>query len=260
LSKSEIDALKKLVGGFDNHIYGSGKDGNDEEGEDSNGSVESNSDRISLDRIQKWKKIVAEGLEIAKQKGNIPSGLERMIEGILDSKINWKEKLYKYVIAQIPSDYSYLKPNKRTAYMNIYLPSILKESVHIVVSVDTSGSIGNGELKEFLSELLAIVESFPNVNMDIIVADCVVHETYKLSQTSMEEILSLKMSGGGGTDHKIVLDHIKENIDDARVLLAFTDGYTNFGEMPEGFNVLWVISKHGVAESSVPYGEVIKLE
>lgn len=151
-------------------------------------------------------------------------------------------------------------PSRKSAALGIYLPNTLKQSVHIVVSVDTSGSISQEELKEFLSEMVAITESFPNINMDVIVCDCVVHETYKIDSTNVDSICGLTFSGSGGTDHKVILKHIKNEINDIKVLIAFTDGYTSFGEQPQGYDVLWVLTKNSINPNEIPYGEVIKID
>lgn len=90
--KEQIENLK----GFDNHIYGK-----------QNKEKDNEQDRIQSDRQQKWKQIIAEAAQLAKQQGQLPAGLERTIDDLLDSKINWKSKLYKYVVSQIMFDYSW---------------------------------------------------------------------------------------------------------------------------------------------------------
>ena len=180
---------------------------------------------------------------------------------MLDSKINWQTKLYKYVVAQIPYDFTWMKPSKRGSSLGYYLPSVVRESVKIIVSIDTSGSVSQDELKEFLSELLAIGTSFPNINIDLIICDAEVHEVYKLTQSTIDDVKSLDMGGGGGTSHIPIYEYVENNIMDAKVLINFTDGYTSWPEDKNyRFESLWVINKGGVGEKDVPFGEFIKLE
>lgn len=244
LSKNDLKKLKDALTGIDHHKPKVGK----------------SDDSKSKKEKQDWKKIISTAASIAKQQGKLPAGLERMIEGILESKINWKEKLYKYIIAQLPFDYSYNYPNKRGAALGIYLPRIVRESVHIVVSIDTSGSIGQEELKEFMGELLAIGQSFQNLNIDMIICDAEVHEVYELTGDTVEDILSLKMSGGGGTSHIPIYDYVKKNIIDCKVLINFTDGFTSFPEEEPHFDSLWVLGQNSCQEKDIPFGEIIKLE
>lgn len=246
MSQAEIkEGIEKLKG-FDKHVYGE------------NGETEKEAHK----RKQDWKKIVAEATQLAKQQGKLPAGIERHIEELLDSKVDWRTQLYKYVVAQIIHDYSWRMPGKRTASLGVYMPTTLRESVHIVVSIDTSGSISNADLKNFLSELLSIGTSFPNIKMDIIICDAEVHETYELTKDNVEDIVNLKMSGGGGTSHIPIYDHVVDNIHDAKVLINFTDGYTSFPKNPEElpFDSLWVLDKHGIPNNNIPFGEVIRLE
>ncbi len=200
---------------------------------------------------------------MAKQQGKMPAGLERMIEDLLDSKIGWKEKLYKYIVDQIISDYSWAKPSKRSWGVGAYLPSTLKESIKIVASIDTSGSIGQDELTDFLSELCSIGTSFENIEIDIIVCDAEVHETYTMTKDNVDEIMNLKFSGGGGTSHQPVIDHIEKEIPDCRVAVHFTDGYSDINEIKHeelDFDNLWVLSKNGVSVKDIEWGDVISLK
>ncbi len=247
--------MKKKLKGFDNHTQSEDNGNGDKKQEGSNAH------KRAMSNKQKWKKIISEAAQTAKQQGKLPAGLERRIEGILDSKINWKEKLYKYIVAQLPFDYTWNKSSKRGAALGIYLPNVVKESVKIVCSIDTSGSINNDELKEFMSELLSIGESFQNLDIDLIICDCEIHETYELSGDTVEDVLNLKMSGGGGTSHLPVYDYVQKEIRDCKVLINFTDGWTSFPKDDEEipFDSLWIICKNGCAEKHIPFGEVIKL-
>jgi predicted metal-dependent peptidase len=238
---------------MDGHIY-------DQEGKD--GNSDGNSSKTNQ-RQGKWKKIISEGAAMAKQQGKLPAGLERMIEDILDSKIGWKEKLYKYIVDQIVCDFTWSKPSKRSWGLNTYLPSPLKESIKIVASVDTSGSIGEDELQAFLSELVSIGNSFENIEIEIIVCDAAVHETYVLDKNNVDDIMNLKMSGGGGTSHEPIIKHIKENITDCKIAVHFTDGYSDINNIKHDdldFDNLWIISKGGVSEKDIQWGDVINLK
>jgi predicted metal-dependent peptidase len=254
-SKEKKEADEKLKG-FDDHTYG------DNEEEEKKAAKGEEGDGFGPQKPgDKWKKIVAEAANLAKQQGKLPAGLERRIDDVMDSKVGWRHKLYKYVVDQIIHDYTWSMPSKRAASLGIYLPKTLKESVQIVVSIDTSGSISQDELKEFTSELLAIGNSFPNIKMDIIICDAEVHETYELTRDNVDDILSMSMSGGGGTSHIPIYNYVNEHITDAKVIINFTDGFTDFpedgNELP--YDSLWVLSNNGCAEDHIPFGDIIRL-
>lgn len=111
------------------------------------------------------KQVLVEAATYAKMRGKLPSHLERLVDGLLESKVSWKEFINKYVIARIPFDYDYTYPSKRSMALGVFLPRMKKESVEMVVAIDTSGSIGQEELKEFISEIVAICNAFNSVKM-----------------------------------------------------------------------------------------------
>lgn len=240
---------RNIPQGFDQHRYG-----------DKSGKKETKSQKAK--RIRDMKSNIAQAVTTAREQGKFPDSLARMIDDILEPKINWKEKLYKYVVAQIQYDFSYDQCSKRTISLGVFTPRPVCESVHIVVSIDTSGSIQNSELKEFFAEIKGIADNFANINMDIIVCDAQVHETFSIKNTEIDDLIGLKLSGGGGTSHRPIYEHVNEHIHDCKVLLNFTDGFSDINyleELGQGYDNLFIICKQGCDEEDIKWGEVIKL-
>ena len=208
---------------------------------------------------KKWKKAVSEASAHARQKGNMPDGLGLFVDKLLNEKVNWKHLLYKYLTRTIPHDYSYSRPSKRSFSTGVYMPIMRKEQIEIVVSLDTSGSIQKEELTEFMSEINGIAKSFNNLTMKLVVCDYEIKNIYTIGNGSDEEISKLIIKGGGGTSHKPVYDYIKNNLPNTRLLVNFTDGYTDLNELDDSINTLWVLCKNGINEKQIPFGEVIKL-
>lgn len=230
-------------GRFDNHIFEKGKSKKDIRKEE-----------------EKWKQILTEAVTYAKQRGNIPKGMERFADKILYPSVNWRTLLYRYITKTIPHDFTYNYPSKKSQATGIYMPSIVKEEVDVAVSIDTSGSIGQEELNEFLSEIVGISRSFIHLNMFIIVCDCEIYGVYDIKNGNMGKIMAIKIKGGGGTSHYPVFKYLEKEKPNTRLLVAFTDGFT---EVPNhsNINTLWIISKHGEISNEVKkFGEAIKLE
>jgi predicted metal-dependent peptidase len=232
---------------FDNHFYG-----------DNNNGDEKETEQEKFDRQQGWKKILAEASQFAKQRGNLPADLERYVEDILDAKIDWRSLLFQMVSSQIPFDFTYSYPSRRSAGVGFFMPKMSKECVEIVGTLDTSGSINREDLTAFISELYGIKNTFQNVKIRLIVCDAEVHEDYEIDNNNFDDLVSLSYSGGGGTSHVKSNFYISEKYPDCHLVLHFTDGYTDFGEKPEGFEVIWVLTKHSSAD--VPYGRIVKIE
>ena len=230
---------------FDKHIEGDGKP-----------LSEAQKQEIK----NKWKKAVSEASTYAREKGTMPDGLGLFVDGLLNEKVNWKSLLYKYLTKTIPFDYSYNRPSKRSFSVGVYMPIMRKESIEIVVSLDTSGSIQKEELTEFMSEINGIAKSFNNLSMKLIVCDSEIKDIYTIGNGDNEKINELVIKGGGGTSHKPVYDYVTTHLPNTKLLVNFTDGYTDFDELDESVNTLWVICKNGVDTNKIPFGEVIKLD
>jgi len=225
----------KTCKGFDKHIYGKQKG--------------------DKNKQKNWKKITSEASAMARQRGKMPDGLERVIDTLLNPKLDWRSILHRHITNQIPSDYSWSRQSKRSLATGFYMPSVVKENLDIVVSVDTSGSISQKELTQFLSEIIGISKSFSSVSMTLIICDCKIHDVIEISNGNIEKIMNLKIKGGGGTDHHPVFSHIEKNMPNAKILVSLTDGYTSVGDVT--INTLWVICEGGTDEEVKDKGTVV---
>ena len=204
----------------------------------------------------RWKKLLTEASTYAKQRGTLPNGIDRAIDGLLNEKVNWKYLLWKYITNELPFDYSYAKPSRRSQATGIYMPYMKRESIDIMVSVDTSGSISQKDLTEFMTEIVSISKSFNNVKITAMVCDCEIQEVVEVRNGNISKLLDLKMSGGGGTSHIPIYEKIREEYPNTKFLISFTDGYTDFPET-ELVKTIWVLPKNSNKE--IPYGEIIEL-
>lgn len=248
IMKSGKVQIRKVMGlggiGFDEHKFGGGK-------------AKANGTDIEKEK-KKWNRVFSEASIYAKQQGKLPDGIERLVDLVLNEKVNWKHLLYKYITNELPYDYTYSRPSKKSISTGVYMPSILRENLDVVVSIDTSGSINQDELSEFLNEIINIAKSFNNIKITLIVCDSEIKDVYVVANGSIETIRNLKIKGGGGTSHIPIYEYIKEHLPNAKFVINFTDGYTNFPEH-ESCRSIWVLTKNSCKEDDIPFGEVIKL-
>lgn len=261
---NEIPKPKTIsISGFDIHYYEVGDDkdgkGDSKDGDNKDKSKKGSSLGKSAGKVKRnWKRVLVEAATIAKMQGNVPAGMDRYVDKILYPKLSWKELLYKYITRELPCDYTWTRPSRRSIATGYYMPSVVKESIDVLVSVDTSGSIGPEELTEFISEIVNLSQSFIGLRMTVIVHDCIVYETYELSNATTDDILNIKLKGGGGTDHSPVYAWIKDNKPQAKILIAFTDGFTDFPKA-ESIKTIWVLSKNHVDIKQIPFGDIVEL-
>ena len=266
-----IVSLGDLLGNkrFDEHRYGDGeaegqgKDGKKEKGKGGVGRKLSDEEIKKLEEV--WKDRLASASVYAKQRGLLPAGMERFVDKILDGKVSWRHKLYKYITAELPFDFSWQKPHKKSQSVGVYLPSVLKEKIEMVVAVDTSGSIGQEELTQFLGEICNIACSFNNIEMKLIIGDAKLQNEYDITNGNIDEIMKLKCGGGGGTSHEFVRTFIEEKKPNCRLLISLTDGWSDiqneFPKLPHNCHKIIVLTQNGVSEKRLEdYGEVIKME
>jgi predicted metal-dependent peptidase len=164
-----------------------------------------------------------------KVKGDGSLGLSRELEELLEPKVDWREVLREFVKATCSSKdtSSWRRVNRRFLSTGTYMPSMIGEKVgHLVIGIDTSGSIGGSELAEFLSEVKCIAEEVTPNQVDLIYWDSEVcaHEIYTES-TVGTLVESTQPAGGGGTSPSCVSDYLNTNKIVPEAVIMLTDGY-----------------------------------
>jgi predicted metal-dependent peptidase len=233
----------------------------EENPEQKNEEIEKNSGNFpENDKIPNWERVLTEAVQYAKNQGNEPHGIDRYVDSLLNPVENWRSILYKHIIKEIPYDYNFSLPSRRSQSIGVYLPRIKKETIDIFIAIDTSGSISETELKEFLTEISEIIKSFVNIRITIMSCDYKIHEIYEFTSLNAYDLLKLNLKGRGGTSFQEPINYIRENKPHARLLIYFTDGY---GDKPNldniAFKILWIITKHGTIDRIKSCGEIINL-
>jgi len=186
-----------------------------------------------------------------KRQGNYPGELKDIIDKLLNiepPKFNWKAYLRRFVGN---SSIVYTKKLRRK-YNKRYAanPGLkIKFKNHILVGVDTSGSVNNEELKEFFSELTHMHKT----GHKITVAQC---DTRLNKVEEFKPNKDWEIHGRGGTSFQPVVDHYNEK-GQYTALIYLTDGEAYSPEnCPK--NALWVHSSVSNINEELP-GLKIKL-
>jgi predicted metal-dependent peptidase len=221
----------------DQSNQGDGKnDSGDENSPENWGKVESVSQEETQQAEAEAKQAAVEAINVAKQAGSMPGGLEEIISELIEPKKNWQELLQKFAAELAKNDYSWSKPNNRYLPSGLYLPKL--ESLEIgkfAFVIDTSGSVNKPALIIFFSELKEIALTF---NFSVTVLYCHTN-VWKVEEfTDDYEIPPLER---GGTSFKPAFDYVNDEMPDTKALVYFTDGecYEKLQE-PE-YETLWVI-------------------
>lgn len=191
-------------------------------------------------------------LENEFKQGKLPKTIDRFFKLNFSAKIDWRDELKVALDKYFRDDYTLLPPNKKLLYSGIYLPSAISQTFKLVIAVDSSGSVNEELLSEFLSEANFLMSLVQNYTIELLVADDKIH-FHKTFYTG--EALDVGLRGGGGTDFTPVFKFIDENFYDVVLLLYFTDLEGIFPEINPNYEVKWIAPK--LVE--VPFGSVIEL-
>jgi predicted metal-dependent peptidase len=164
------------------------------------------------------------GIYAGKVGGNMP----REIGELLKPKVNWREVLRRFVRTSLKDrdSVSWRRAHKNYLWQDIILPSIMGKRVkHLVIAMDTSGSIQGPILTEFLSEMNGIVRDTGADRVDVVYWDTEVagHEIHKGSNKDI--VHKTNPVGGGGTDPDCVVDFMTGQDFKPDALIMLTDGY-----------------------------------
>jgi predicted metal-dependent peptidase len=180
----------------------------------------------------------------AKDWGNLPAGVLIAVEEICaPPKVPWKRLLRLFAGRGSRTILKTSRLRESTRFPGE--PGIrIKRLQKVVVAIDTSGSISEENLCEFLAEINGIVRAGADVTL--IQCDCEISSVapYRRSDTPC-------FKGGGGTNFDPVMRWLKQNRRERfGGCIYLTDGYAPQPTINPSCPVLWVLTpnmevKHG---------------
>lgn len=256
--------LEQLGEMLDEHLDDmEGEDGDgDTDGDETDGDgnkISKKRPKYSKSEMQNIKDEIKEGMLQAAQAagaGNIPKGVQRMIQELTEPKINWRELLRQQIQSTIKSDFTFARPSRKGWHSGAILPGMnFQDTIDICVSVDMSGSIGNHQATIFLSEVKGIMEEYKDYNVKIWCFDTAVYNEQDFTADSGEDIADYQVVGGGGTDFMANWTYMKENDIQPKKFIMFTDGYAwdSWGDS-DYCDTVFIIHGHHDKNLQAPFG------
>jgi len=245
---------------LDEHIGGGGS----EDGESNSVTVSVMGDgdgppqltEEDLQRIRNEVKAAVINAAQAVGAGKVPAGVRRLIDAFSHPIMDWRSLLEMHIQSQIRDDYTFSRPNRRSAAMDVILPGQnLGNKVEVACSIDTSGSMTDEMLRDFLTEVKGIMDTFNDFILDLWTFDTQVYNHQRFTPENIDGILQYEPQGGGGTIFKANFDFMKEHDIEPKRFVMFTDGYPNDSDWGGGdgyCDTLWII--HGNMDIEAPYG------
>jgi len=212
-----------------------------------------------------WIQRVTEAHTACALRGTMPLGVELLIGKLHEAKVNWRHRLTQVIQSYCASDFTYQRVNKKSISTGIFMPDFDKERIEISIAIDTSGSIGQDELNDFISEIVGIAKAYKDrVEMKLYCHDTKPYEMYKVENGSIEKIKKIKIVGGGGTSHSLVMEQIAKDSRECKLAVFFTDACSDLQEIDFGkyrYAKLFILNKDGDEEQlKGKQAQVIKLK
>ena len=192
--------------------------------------------------------------------GRMGAKVPRSISDLLEPKVDWRDEMRDFVTSSIKGkdEFTWRKLNKRQLVNDILCPSVENETIgELVVSIDTSGSIGGEQITEFATELVSICELCSPDKVRVLWWDTDVHGEQVFVGNYQDIAKLLKPVGGGGTHVSCVSEYINKERINAECVIVFTDGYVE-SDITWNINspTLWMVTENKGFEP--PVGKKVK--
>ena len=238
----KIDIGKLLQQVLDDHLDGEGSgDGDGDDDNDGKGRP-----RLSKEEMDAIRDEIKEAVLQAAQvvgAGNLPAGVKRMIKDLTEPVISWQELLQQQIQSIIKDDFTWMRPSRRGWHMDAVMPGMKPgETIDICIAIDTSGSISERDIKDFMSEIQGIMDSYNEYKIKVWCFDTEVYNEQSFTSENLDDISSYEPAGGGGTDFMANWEYMKEHNIEPKKFIMFTDGMP-FGEWGEEnyCDTVWII-------------------
>jgi predicted metal-dependent peptidase len=248
----KIDIGSLLDQMIDEHLDGEGDGDGDQDGEGKGRP------RLSAEEKQAIKDEIKEAMLAAAATvdgaGNLPAGVKRLIQQLTEPQLNWREILRMNLESTIKADYTWMRASRKGWHMDAVMPGQKPdEMIDVAVMLDASGSISETMLKDFLSEIQGIMDSFPAFKIHVVTFDTDCYNPAQYDSDNLDSMIDYEVSGGGGTDFDCIFTYLKAEEITPRRLIVFTDGYP-FGSWgdAEYCDTTWIL--HGTTTIVPPWG------
>ncbi len=200
-----------------------------------------------------WRQRLAGAAQQAMQAGKLGSAMARLVEHLLQPQLPWRMLLARYMTAVARDDYSYQRPSRREG--NAILPSLKSSQIDVLVILDTSGSVNDTEMREFVSEIDAIRGQM-RARLTLHACDADLCKQGPWYFEPWEEFsMPSNLYGRGGTRFTPVFEWLEQVDRKPDLMVYFTDAEGEFPSAEPGFPVLWLVKGRG----KVPWGQRIQL-
>ena len=204
------------------------------------GEVDGTTQEIASERMKETIKKAAEEAEKARNWGSVSSSMRGEIMDRIATKIDWRKVLRYFVKTSQRSDKRSTPRRLNKRFPKVHPGKRVRRQAKIAVSIDQSGSVDDGMLAAFFSELnkLAEIAEFTVIPFDTEVAESKIYVWKKGQNKKTERVLT------GGTCFDAPTKYVNEHGFDGHIIL--TDLMAP-KPVPSKCQRMWMTTKHYAA-------------
>ena len=195
----------------------------------------------------------------AKTRGQMPVTLAESIAALNAPSQAWDEVLKDMMSDQVVVDETFAKQNRRHIDSDLVMPGEETDGLfRVIVMTDESGSVSSPEFTQFMSDFASICDELEPQEVIWIPFDSAADFHIELEQGDEPELIRRRR---GGTDFRAPFAYAEAEdlLDDADVVIVFTDGEANrFPEIEPECPVIWATT-YPFYNGNPPFGEVINV-
>jgi len=224
INVSTLDVHLDMEDGDDD---GAGNNGNAQEG-DAEGGKKGPAKYTAEEKRAIKEQFKNATIQAAKSAGagNLPAGVKRMVQDLVNPQLSWRELLPQQIQSVIRSDYNFNTPSRKGIGEGIWMPGLDREqTIDIAIAMDTSGSMTDDMSRDILSEIKGCMDQYTDFKIHLFCFDTEVHNPQEFTANNMEEFMEYEVMGGGGTEFDVCWEYMKEEGIQPKKFIMFTDGY-----------------------------------
>lgn len=222
-------------------VAGGGEEGQDPKDQDGN-PVKGMSD-ISQEAMRR--ELAKDIREASQTRGNVPGSYVEWANELLEPRVAWQKVLAVHVkralaiVSGGATDYTFTRRSRRDTRPWIR-PKAITRKPSVACVIDTSGSVSDSILNQFISELQGIFKATTQA-MTVYFVDAAVQDVQVVSTGASVKLL--KPKGRGGTDMRVGIDAAIAQRNRPNIIIVLTDGETPWPDVaPFDIHVIAAIS------------------
>lgn len=208
-----------------------------------------------------WQTALEQAFAVSSKAGTHSADLERAVQQTRQVDPSCWQTLRQFVESTVPTDTSWLRPNRRFIADGQYLPGTARDNTPpLAIAIDTSDSVTQPMLDEFAQHIEALANEFHPRAIHVIYADSSVRAVQTFEDG---DEIKLDARGGGGTAFQPTFDHIATDTDtdysEIAALIYITDlqAWDISTLVEPDYPVLWATPSY--YRDAEPFGERVWL-